>query len=148
MSSVRSTSLNRYEGRDLHLGKAPKAPRRAKAPAPRESDIQSAIVDYLRTVLTPNYRVVAIPNASRRTAGRRASNAVAGLSAGFPDLMIVCRLSGAFFAEVKTDEGRLSPEQVGWQRWFGIGRQHAIWRSVEDARASLKSWGIPTREAA
>lgn len=114
----------------------------------REAQIQRAIVGYLNAVLPKDTRVVAIPNAARRTRSGRAANAVAGLSPGLFDLMIVEAGGGAYFIEVKTDKGKLSPAQEGWKEWFIVNHvPHCIARGVDDVRVALAAWRIETREA-
>lgn len=114
-----------------------------------EASIQRAIVGYLNAVLPNDCRVVAIPNAARRTVIGRATNAVAGLSPGLFDLMIVEAGGGAYFIEVKTDKGKLSPAQEGWKEWFIVNHvPHCIARGVDDVRVALAAWRIETREAA
>lgn len=114
-----------------------------------EASIQRAIVDYLHAVLPKDYRVAAIPNASRRSAQGRATNAVAGLSPGLFDLVIVGAGGRVWFIEVKTEKGRLSASQEAWREWFiATGVPHCIARSVDEVRVALREWRIETREAA
>ena len=114
-----------------------------------EDTIQAAIVDYLRAVLPPMYRVSAIPNAARRTASSRASNAVPGLYPGVADLQIIGPGGYVWVAEIKTAKGVLSDAQKDWRDWYGQNYvPYAIWRSIDDCRASLKEWKLETREAA
>jgi hypothetical protein len=48
---------------------------------------------------------------------------------GFPDLTIVMPGDEAIFAELKSDTGRLRPEQVAWQRALTASRsRYYIWR--------------------
>ena len=114
----------------------------------KESALQSLIVDYLRTILPPSqYRVCAMPNASRRTASGRASNAVAGLTPGFPDLMIL-GAGRLFLMEVKTTKGALSDVQTQFGIWCNLNRTPwAVVRSLNDVDACLSFWGIETRRA-
>jgi len=51
-----------------------------------------------------------------------------GSQPGFPDLVLV-RESACLFAELKTDRGRLTPEQLGWLDALGRAGQYAkVWR--------------------
>lgn len=113
-----------------------------------EGVIQRGIVQYLNTVLTKTHRIFAIPNASRRTHGGHAGNAVPGLRKGVPDLMIVGQ-GRAYFIEVKTPSGKLSPEQSEWADWCVVsgGAGWCCARSIDDVRRALSHWGIPTNEA-
>ena len=113
-----------------------------------EADLQFDIVNYLNVALTPSHFVAAIPNASRRTFFGHAANAVAGLYPGMPDLMIVGPLGRCAFIEVKADRGRLSDvQQAVHARLATMGVPHCIARSLDDVRAALVAWGIPTRES-
>ena len=111
-----------------------------------EADIQRAIVEYCNAVLLPSHRIFAVPNASRRTLGGRASNAVAGLLPGVPDLMIV-GAGKAWFIEVKGPKGVLSDAQSDFGIWC-ITKGGMPWvcaRSVDDVFEFLLHCGIPTR---
>ena len=110
-----------------------------------EAQIQTALVGYCRAVL-PHGMVFAVPNGSRRTAGGRASNGVAGLTKGVSDLVVLAP-GKIIFAEVKNAKGVVSPEQ----REFGqsvqtLGHHFAIWRGIEDARNTFAALGVKTRE--
>ena len=120
----------------------------SKPPVIREEDIQKAIVDWLRWSLPKSHRVIAIPNASRRTSSGRASNGVYGLTKGVPDLVIFGS-GNAFFVEVKGPKGKLSDAQSEWGSWCATkgGMPWCCARSVEDVRFALSHWGVETREA-
>ena len=53
---------------------------------------------------------------------------------GFPDLTLVHPNGSVIFAELKADKGRMSPEQVEWQRIMELaaryanGVRHVVWR--------------------
>jgi len=114
-----------------------------------EDRIQQAIVGWLRLVLPPTALVFAVPNGghrSKRTAGLlKATGTLSGVSdlfvivPGFPRL--IC-------AEVKTSKGRLTPMQKDFGALIeAAGHEFCVWRSVEDARETLRQLGIATREA-
>lgn len=112
-----------------------------------EDAIQKAIVGFLSAVLPNGYRCFAIPNGARRTASGRPANAVPGLTPGVPDLAIV---GGRFvwFVEVKSKRGVVSEAQEAFHAWCAAnGTPYCVARSVDDVRAALEHWGIPTREA-
>ena len=112
------------------------------APKPSESQIQKAIVQYLRIVL-PDAIVAAIPNGSQRTASGRPANAVAGLLPGMPDLMVLLPRGRVVFFEVKTPKGRVSDSQLAIHlKLHGLNHDVAIIRSIEDAKLALISWDI------
>lgn len=111
-----------------------------------EDDIQEPIVRYLRAVLKPPTWFTHIPAGGGGEArGRRIKRL--GYIAGTPDLMI---LDGgrAFFGEVKAGKRPLSNAQKDTIPMIRHTRCPVdIWRSIEDVKASLERWGIPTREA-
>jgi hypothetical protein len=113
----------------------------------REDCIQRAIVGLLNIVLLDEFRVFACPNAARRTVGGRAANAVAGLRAGVPDLILVGQ-GRCYFIEVKAEKGRLSPAQDEWRMWCSSAgaMPWALVRSVDDVKTALTVWNIPTRQ--
>ncbi len=113
----------------------------------READIQRAIVAYLDAVMVDAIRF-AVPNASRRTKGGKASNGVAGMVAGIPDLCVVESGGRALFLEVKTDAGRPSPAQSAiLTRMHMLGIPYAVVRGIDDVRAALQHYNFQTREA-
>jgi len=112
-----------------------------------EAALQRAIVQYLDAVLLPSYRAFAIPNAAPRTRTGHASNAVAGLRKGVPDLAIVGG-SKVYFIEVKTPRGVLSDEQSEFGVWC-VTKAFVGWaccRSLDDVKTALAHWNIETRE--
>jgi hypothetical protein len=87
----------------------------------------------LRTVLEMA-RLFGITTAHFRPAlsqSGRWHTAVAGDGKGFPDLVLVGS-GGILFRELKTDKGRLKPEQVTWLRILKAAPADAeIWRPAD-----------------
>lgn len=55
--------------------------------------------------------------------------AVSGDGKGFPDLVLVHPHRGILYRELKTDTGKLTPEQRAWgQRIAEAGGDHDVWR--------------------
>lgn len=112
-----------------------------------ESNLQCAIVAFLRRSLPPRYRVISVPNgrfaAEPKTIGRLKRE---GLTPGVFDLLIL-KNDGTFCAlEVKADGGRLSPEQQEWGDWLAAGgASAAVVRSLAEAEAALLSFGVQLR---
>lgn len=116
----------------------------------QESNVQVAIVRFMRLALPATYRVISIPNgrfqADPRTIARLKRE---GLTPGAPDLLLL-RNDGWFGAmEVKADKGRLSPEQTEWSDWLSGGcGELAVVRSLDDAIEVLRAWNVPMKVAA
>lgn len=122
-----------------------------------EEKIQASIVSYIETV-APTVLCYAVPNASRRTFGGNASNAVPGMRKGVFDLALVLppgsgpagSLGGhAAFIEVKTRSGVLSDDQKAFQSaLIQMGVPYVVARSIDDVREAFFMWKVPTREHA
>lgn len=117
-----------------------------------ESALQRSLIEYLSWAV-PSVTAFAIPNAGRRTVGGRASNAVAGLRKGVSDFAIVLPCSWAgktahgvtAYIEVKTEKGRMSPEQKEWSEVLSkMSVPHCVVRSLEDLKEALRVWDVPT----
>lgn len=122
-----------------------------------EDQIQAAIVDWIAAV-APAVICYAVPNASRRTRGGRASNAVPGLRKGVFDLALVLPPGAVHmtlsygpapaFIEVKTAKGKLSLEQRAFRAaLLQIGVPFCVATSIDDVRDFFKEIGVVTREA-
>lgn len=112
-----------------------------------ESNLQCAIVAFLRRSLPPRYRVISVPNgrfaADPKTIGRLKRE---GLTPGVFDLLIL-RNDGWFASlEVKADKGRLSDEQQEWGDWLAAGgASAAVVRTLAEAEAVMLSFGVQLR---
>lgn len=114
----------------------------------KESEIQRAIVEYLRAVL-PESIVFAVPNGASRTASGRPANAVAGLLPGIPDLCVLLPRGESVFFEVKSAKGRVSDNQLAIHiKMQPLDHRVAVVRSIDEVRLALKAWGIHTKEKA
>lgn len=94
-----------------------------------ERDLQRAVLDLCK--------MLGLRTAHFRTArtGAGWATPVAGDGAGFPDLVIVG--SAVLFRELKTDQGRLSHDQVGWKvTLLGADANWAVWTPT-DLRSGL-----------
>ena len=112
-----------------------------------ESNVQVAIVSFLRRSLPSNYRVISIPSgrfqADPKTIARLKRE---GLTPGVHDLLVL-RNDGWFASiEVKASAGKLSPEQIEWSDWLADGNSsQAVVRSLEEAIEALTEFGVPLR---
>jgi hypothetical protein len=68
-----------------------------------------------------------------------------GVKRGLPDFVILFK-NGLLGIELKSDKGRLSPEQVETaDAWMALGYDIAVARSLEDVQEILLAWKIPMR---
>lgn len=111
-----------------------------------ENALQRQIVDWIR-IAAPGVVVVAVPNAARRTVSGRPTNAVAGLTAGVPDLVVIRPRGEVLWLEVKTNVGKVSDAQFAFHsKLMGLDHRVAVVRSLEDVKLAFKTLGIKTRE--
>lgn len=108
----------------------------------KESEIQSAIIDYL-TVLE-NQGKLFFQRTNNNTVydpiGKRFRSLAKGQKKGFPDILVL--MSGVCIGiEVKTKIGQQSREQKAMQKYFEEqGSRYYVVRSVEDVRKILKGY--------
>ena len=79
----------------------------------------------------------AVPNAGRRTKRQGAWMVAEGLKAGVPDLVLPVARHGyhGLYIELKTERGRLTPEQKAWLKaLYDQGYLAVMCRGWEDAR--------------
>lgn len=119
----------------------PKRPRKAQP----EAAIQRSVLAYLTKALPQPHLVVAIPNGQASDAGRMWASRL-GQVAGFPDLQILVG-GRTLFMECKSAVGRLSDAQKAVHaRVTACGfPAPAVVRSIADAEAALRGWGVVVR---
>jgi hypothetical protein len=109
-----------------------------------EAKFHNTVAAWLTVVLTPASWFTTIPLGGGGFV-RGAKLKRAGAKKGTPDILIV-HDGRAYFAELKSPKGRLKPEQAETiVSLMAAGCQVQVWRSLDDAKASLQAWGIPTR---
>lgn len=124
-----------------------------------EQKIHRAIADYCRVALPREVVWTTFPAGG----GGRIRGGILqslGLVAGVSDMLFMWRGRVYFdqgdsvaapaigWLEIKSDKGRLSPEQVAFSnRVLDLGHKTAIARSIDDARNVFALWEIPTRES-
>lgn len=108
--------------------------------AAQEQDELAIQVAFRREVrkLAPTVKLVAIPNAGRRSAWEQIKRAKEGLTSGFPDLMALHQGRVAFI-EFKAGTGSIDVKQVDQMNWlwrnsFPVG----AFRAVDTAVAFLR----------
>ena len=110
----------------------------------REDKTQVAIVDFLRAVLPPEAFVFSVPNEQKCSPARGAMLNRMGRLTGMADL-VIDHEGRAFFLEIKRPRGgSQTTAQKAFQQM--VGDRYAVARSIDDARAALKRWGVQTRE--
>lgn len=107
-------------------------------------------------ILAPTVRLVATPNAGKRTAWAAIKAKNEGMSAGFPDLNALWHCGrgemaepGIAFLELKDRNGALKQEQVDWLNWLHLaGFPCGCFRSADTAIEFLRRHGAPFSMAA
>lgn len=119
-----------------------------KPPAPLEIDIVQSFRKRLYYA-APAIKVVAIPNAGRRTIWEASRAKKEGLSTGFPDLVCLAPGGKIAFIEMKTAKGTISPAQ---QEWIDLLKRYTfpatVVRSADEAIDFLRSVGFAVGERA
>lgn len=118
-----------------------------------EHKLQTAVATYLWRVLAPPTFFTAIAHGGfslgdtpEQAKIRGARLKAAGLLAGVPDILIVHR-GRACFLELKSETGTLSENQKTAHKWIiTAGGVVAVCRSIDDVKAMLEVWGVPTLE--
>lgn len=97
----------------------------------------------------PQVKIVAIPNAARRTQWEVTRAKKEGLATGFPDVLCLWPGGGAAFIEFKAGKGRLTEHQAEWgERLQRYGHHYAVCRSADEAVMFLRRCGAPVMERA
>ena len=110
-----------------------------------EHALQVSIVDALRLLLPPVWRVVASTNGGRRTPWAATRSIRAGELPGFPDLQVIGP-DKILFIEVKSKNGTVSPEQKLIHAWLEkCGFPVAVVRDLDHALSFLAANEVPIR---
>lgn len=95
-------------------------------------------------MLAPTMRLVATPNAGKRTAWAAIKAYKEGLSRGYPDLNVFWPGPGVAVLEIKDRRGTIAPEQIDWLNYLHrCGVPCGVFRSVDSAVAFLRQHGAP-----
>jgi hypothetical protein len=126
----------------------PKPPKRRRPGTP-EADFQRSLVRDLRAILLPPYVLHHSANEVRR--GRREGRIAQGIAEGmgvhpgFSDLILLSAKQTVFL-ELKSATGALSDAQAEFRDFVkGQGHGWALIRTLDDALAALRAFGIPMR---
>lgn len=113
--------------------------------------MQAAVLQWI-AVAAPQVFVFHCPNGGLRNKREAARLKWQGVVAGVPDLVGYAPrapLAVPFALEVKAPGEYLEPPQREIrEKLEGLGVLYAVVRSIDDARAAFRQWGIETREVA
>lgn len=111
-----------------------------------EQDFQRVVVQFLDLMLIDAWFTHFPAGGGGRVRGGVLK--AMGLKAGVPDILII-RDGWIFWIELKSPLGRLSPVQRDTHKTLLLqGCGVAICRTLDEVRTALRTWEIPTREAA
>lgn len=108
--------------------------------------VQKACLDMIARVF-PKTRVAAVPNGGKRTRWQQMQAKREGMSAGFPDLILVGQHFVSddplvAFAEIKANAA-MTEEQKEWMVFMAIGSHRCgVFRSHETLMFKMKQWGF------
>jgi hypothetical protein len=115
--------------------------------ADSEIVVQKQCLDMIAKVF-PRTRVAAVPNGSKRTRWQQQRAKQEGVSAGFPDLVIVGALQRLYpaplvaFPEIKA-LAPMTPEQKAWLMFMmECGHNCGVFRSPETLMFKMREWGF------
>ncbi len=108
----------------------------------KERELHSFTADLLRRAVRPGVLWLHIANEGARSPRTGAYLKRMGMRPGAADFLIV-RYGHAYFLELKTAKGRLSPAQDAF-RWdsFDAGCPYAICRTPEAVQKTLEEWDV------
>jgi hypothetical protein len=113
-----------------------------------EEAIQVRFRARVKMLAAAPIRVVATPNAGKRTAWSAMKAKREGLTPGWPDVQVLWA-GGRADIEFKARSGSLKPEQIDALNWLHRNDHPCgVFRSVDTAIAFLRRCGAPLTEAA
>jgi VRR-NUC domain len=118
-------------------------PKRRKETAPRddpEARLQRQVVEYFRFALPHDVLWTSTLNGAHLGASQRMKQKAQGLRPGIADFVLVKPNGAVKMIELKSDGGRLTPEQAVWARVMGDA--WATCRTVEEVEAALLRWCV------
>ena len=100
-----------------------------------EAQITKAVLQHWRSLGRPGTLVASIPNMGAR--GQY------GLTKGLPDVIVLSPELPVGFIEIKTDKGRIRPEQQDFAAMCdALHIHHAITRGRDEPIRILEAWGV------
>lgn len=105
-----------------------------------EDQITKAVLAHWRALGFPGTLVASIPNMGAR--GQH------GLTRGLPDLLVLSPELPVGFIELKTDKGRVRPEQQNFASMCdALEIHHAITRGRDEPIRILEQWNVVRKAA-
>ena len=106
-----------------------------------EHSLQVAVLAYMTFCAAKDINVIAIPNAARRSLRMGARMKAEGLQSGVADLCIMLPGGRVAWLELKTDKGRQSIAQKGFEaKCKRLDHPYALARTLDEAIAALTQW--------
>ena len=106
-----------------------------------EHSLQVTVLAYLTYRAKPDVNVIAIPNAARRSLRMGARMKAEGLQSGVADLCIMLPGGRVAWLELKTDKGRQSIAQKGFEaKCKRLDHPYALARNLDEAITALTQW--------
>ena len=106
-----------------------------------EHSLQVTVLAYLTYKAAKDVNVIAIPNAARRSLRMGARMKAEGLQSGVADLCIMLPGGRVAWLELKTDRGRQSIAQKGFEaKCKRLDHPYALARNLDEAIAALTQW--------
>ena len=119
--------------------------------ADSEIAVQKACLDMIARVF-PNTRVAAVPNGQKRTRWQQQQAKREGISAGFPDLIIVSRtpdfgsgvtgLPIVAFPEIKANAPLTIEQKVWLSDLYDMGHFCGVFRNDKTLELKMREWGF------
>ena len=106
-----------------------------------EHSLQVTVLAYLTYRAKPDINVIAIPNAGHRSLRMGARMKAEGLQSGVADLCVMLPGGKVAWLELKTDKGRQSIAQKGFEaKCKRLDHPYALARTLDEAIAALTQW--------
>lgn len=131
-------------------------PKPRKKPVRHEDKLHTDVAKWLTAAIghpgeasaTLGVMWLSLETRAKRSLREGAANKARGCVAGVPDIEIVQYPGRCFKIELKSAKGVVSDQQRKLHKEYRIlGIPVAVCRSIDDVRAALLGWGVPTREA-
>lgn len=108
-----------------------------------EHKLQCAVARYLDHAIPYGTAIwFSVPNGGQRSKATAGKLRAEGVKAGVADLIVIAP-HGVLAIELKTDTGRQSQSQRGWQSALeDVGHTYRICRSIDEVEEALREFGL------